>query len=153
MSPTTQSPASVEDLSLAITEEIHVKAPLETTFQALLEELGPGLTGGNGEPMQMKIEAWPGGRWYRDLGNGNGHCWGIVQSIKRPTLLEFCGPLMMSGAVANNVQYRLSEEPGGTLITFHHHGFGAIPERFRTGMPEGWRSIHARAKERAERKK
>ena len=36
----------------------------------------------------MKIEAWPGGRWYRDLGDDNGHFWGNVQAIKQPTLLE-----------------------------------------------------------------
>ena len=24
----------------------------------------------------MKLEAWPGGRWFRDLGDGNGHLWG-----------------------------------------------------------------------------
>ena len=46
--------------------------------------------------MPMKLEAWPGGRWYRDLGDGNGHFWGHVQAIKRPTLLEISGPLFMS---------------------------------------------------------
>jgi len=43
--------------------------------------------------MPMKLEAWPGGRWYRDLGDNNGHYWGTVQAIKKPTLLEICGPL------------------------------------------------------------
>ena len=38
--------------------------------------------------MTMVVEARPGGRWYRDLGGDNGHLWGFVQSIKRPTLLE-----------------------------------------------------------------
>ena len=46
--------------------------------------------------MPMKIEPWPGGRWYRDLGNDNGHFWGHVQAIKQPTLLEIYGPLFMS---------------------------------------------------------
>ena len=66
--------------------------------------------------MPMKIEPWPGGRWYRDLGDGNGHFWGNVQAIKRPTLLEITGPLFMSYPVVSNVQYRLSEVDGGTLI-------------------------------------
>src|SRR6202040_911749 len=47
------------------------------------------------KPMPMKLEAWPGGRWYRDLGDNNGHFWGVVQAIKRPTLLEITGPLFM----------------------------------------------------------
>ena len=55
----------------------------------------------------MMLEPWPGGRWFRDLGNGNGHFWGQVQAIKAPALLEITGPLMMSFAVASNVQYRL----------------------------------------------
>ena len=141
----------LEDLTLSITEEIHVKATTEVTFEALLEELSSGMTGAENKPLQLKIEAWPGGRWYRDLGDGNGHLWAHVQAIKRPTLLEFYGPLMMSFAVASNLQYRLSEEPGGTLIKFHHYALGAISDDFRKGVAEGWKHIHERAKQRAEK--
>jgi uncharacterized protein YndB with AHSA1/START domain len=140
----------IEDLTVNITEEIHVKAPLDVTFDALLEQLGAGMTGAEDKPMPMKIEAWPGGRWWRDLGDGNGHLWAHVQAIKRPTLLEFSGPLMMSFAVASNVQYRLSEEPGGTLIKFHHLALGAIPDEYTQGMRGGWSQIVTKAKERAE---
>jgi hypothetical protein len=111
------------------------------------------MTAAENRPMPMKIEAWPGGRWYRDLGAGNGHLWAHVQSIKKPTLLEFYGPLMMSYPVASNVQYRLSEEEGGTLIKFHHTALGLIPEDYRKGLQGGWGSINARAKERAEKKR
>ena len=100
--------------------------------------------------MPMVLEAWPGGRWYRDLGNDNGHFWAHVQAIKRPTLLEFSGPLMMSQPVANNVQYRLSEESGGTLIKFRHSGFGLVQEDHRKGVSGGWGYIHGRVRERAE---
>ena len=44
----------------------------------------------------MTLEPRPGGRWFRDLGDDNGHFWGHVQAIKRPTLLEITGPLFMS---------------------------------------------------------
>jgi hypothetical protein len=44
-----------------------------------------------GKPLPMKIEPWPCGRWYRDLGNNRRHLWGYVQVIKPPTLLEICG--------------------------------------------------------------
>jgi hypothetical protein len=47
--------------------------------------------------MSMKIEPWPGGRWFHDLGDNigdnNGHLWGHVQAIKKPTLLEITGSL------------------------------------------------------------
>src|SRR3984957_7468049 len=135
---------SIENLTLDIKQEIHVNASLAVTFDALLEQIGPHNQRGEGDPMPMKIEPWPGGRWYRDLGDNNGHLWGHVQAIKRPTLLEFYGPLMMSYPVMSNVQYRLSEEPGGTLIKFHHTAFGAVQDDHRQGMPKGWAQINAR---------
>ena len=52
---------SIEDLTLDVTEEIHVRAPLDVTFTALLEQLGPHNEVGEGTPMPMKIEPWPGG--------------------------------------------------------------------------------------------
>ena len=147
---TATAPSSVEEMMITINEEIHVRASLEATFAALLEELGPAAVSGDGSPMAMKVEAWPGGRWYRDLGSNNGHCWGFVQSIKRPTLLEFNGPLFMSYGVSNNIQYRLSEEPGGTLIKFRHSGFGLITPEHRSGVSHGWAQIHAKTVARAE---
>jgi len=141
---------SIEELTLNITLEIHVRAPLDVTFATLLEELGPGNVTPEGVPQSLKIEAWPGGRWYRDLGDGNGHFWGHVQAIKRPTLLEFAGPLFMSYPVSNNVQYRLSEEDGGTLIKFRHTALGLIEENHRKGVTTGWGSIHERVRKAAE---
>jgi uncharacterized protein YndB with AHSA1/START domain len=140
----------LENLTLNITQEIHVKASIETTFEALLEQLGPLGERGNGEPMPMKLEAWPGGRWYRDLGDGNGHFWGNVQAIKRPTLLEITGPLFMSYPAANNVQYRLSEKDGVTLISFRHSALGFIQEDHRKGVTTGWGQIHERVRKAAE---
>lgn len=141
---------AIENLTLNITKEIHVRAPLDVTFAALLEQLGPSGNRPDGEPMPMKIEPWPGGRWYRDLGDGNGHNWGHVQAIKRPTLLEISGPLFMSYPVSNNVQYRLSEEPGGTLIQFHHTALGLILDDHRQGVVKGWGHILDQIRARAE---
>src|SRR5678815_1088623 len=126
------------NLTLDLTEEIRVQASLDATFEALLEEMGPHNTGVGGVPMPMVIEARPGGRWYRDLGDGNGHFWGHVQAIKRPTLLEITGPLMMSHPVVSNVQYRLTEVEGGTMIKFTHTAFGVIPDGYREGLGQGW---------------
>ncbi len=140
----------MENLTLMLAHETQVRASLETTFAALLEQLGPENDTPDGKKMPMKIEAWPGGRWYRDLGDGNGHLWGHVQAMKKPTLLEFTGPLFMSYAVVSNVQYRLSEENGGTLIKFHHKAFGLIQEEHRQGTDRGWAHMLARIRERAE---
>jgi hypothetical protein len=139
-----------ENLTLNVTQEIKVRAPLDITFAALLEQMGPGNEIPDGTKMPMKIEPWPGGRWYRDLGDNNGHFWGVVQAIKRPTLLEIYGPLFMSYPVASNLQYRLSEHEGGTLIKFHHLALGLIQEEHRTGVVKGWSYIHDRVRVRAE---
>jgi uncharacterized protein YndB with AHSA1/START domain len=147
-----QTAPALEDLTLTVTQEIHVNAPLETTFAALLEQLAEGSTHPDGTSMQMKLEAWPGGRWFRDLGGENGHWWATVQAIKRPTLLELNGPMFMSYPVANNIQYRLSESNGGTLINFRHSGFGLIQEEHKRGVTVGWSHIHEQAKQRAEQK-
>jgi len=141
---------TLENLSLTINQEIHVQAPMDITFAALLEQLGPGNETPDGKSLSMKIEPWPGGRWYRDLGNGNGHFWANVQAIKRPTLLEFCGPLFASFPFLCNVQYRLTEAKGGTLITFRHTALGFVPEENRTEMPKGWDSMHERVRKQAE---
>jgi hypothetical protein len=141
---------TIEDLTLSVKEEIHVKASIAKTFEALLEQLGPLNEVPDSGPMPMKLEAWPGGRWYRDLGGENGHFWAHVQAIKRPSLLELNGPLFMSYPVSSNVQYRLSEEPDGTLITFHHQAFGLIAEDHRKNVVRGWAAIHAFVKALAE---
>jgi hypothetical protein len=146
----TSTLTEIESLSLVINQEIRVNATLEVTFEALLEQISTGNEIPDGTPMPMKLEAWPGGRWYRDLGGDNGHFWATVQAIKRPTLLEFSGPLFMSSPVANNLQYRLSEDQGGTLIRFRHSGFGLVQEEHRRGVTEGWSHIHEQARKRAE---
>src|SRR5713101_2262068 len=147
MIPTAQS---IENLTLNVTQEIHVRAPLDVTFAALLEQLGPHNEVMDGSPMPMKIEPWPGGRWYRDLGDGNGHFWGVVQAIKRPTLLEISGPLFMSYPVVSNVQYRLSQVDGGTLIQFRHAALGLIQDDHRKGVTQGWGYMNAGVRKRAE---
>ena len=100
----------------------------------------------------MKLEPCPGGRWYRDLGDNNGHLWAHVQAIRRPTLLEFAGPLMMSYPVANNVQYRLTEADGVTVIKFRHSAFGLVTDDHRKGVGGGWGHMNERVRQRAEGK-
>ena len=144
---------TVENLTLNITQEIRVEASLEATFDALLAQMGPGNETPEGMPLPMTIEPRPGGRWFRDLGNDNGHFWGHVQAIKRPTLLEITGPLFISSAVVSNVQYRLTSVDGGTLITFRHSALGFVPDDYRQGIGRGWTALLERVRARVERKR
>jgi len=142
---------SIESLSVEITEKVIVRASIETTFESIITQLGRQNELPDGTPFPMVIEPWPGGRWYRDLGSNNGHLWGHVQSIKRPTLFEVYGPLFMSFPVASNLMYRLKEVDGGTEIAFRHSAFGPIPEDVRMRMGDGWKTWLSRIRTHAER--
>jgi hypothetical protein len=56
----------------------------------------------------------------------------------------------MSYPVVSNVQYRLSEVDGGTLIKFHHAALGLIDDQHRAGVGKGWGYMHANLRKRAE---
>jgi hypothetical protein len=123
--------------SLDFTKEQRIEAPIEIVFETILEEIGPG-NELPGHPMPMKVEPWPGGRWYRDLGNNTGHFWGHIQVFKPPTVLEITGPLFMSFAAAGHVVYRLKADGKATVLTLRHRAFGMIPEDTLTGVQGGW---------------
>ena len=76
--------------ALEIVKEEEIAAPIDVVFETILEQMGPENEAPGTGRIPMKLEAWPGGRWYRGLGNGAGHFWGNVQAIKPPTLLEIC---------------------------------------------------------------
>jgi hypothetical protein len=98
----------------------------------------------------MVLEEWPGGRWFRDLGNGQGHLWGFVQVIKPPSLLEIHGPMFMSYAVASHIQFRLTQIPGGVELALRHQAIGIVEESHRQGVVPGWKHLLESAKQLAE---
>lgn len=135
------SPATVaedRDLEFRIELERRIDAPIDVVFETLVEHMGPDFVTPEVGDLSLELEPWPGGRWYRNLGGDDGHLWGHVQAIRRPDLLEITGPLFMSNAVANNVQYRLEETDGTTILRFVHEAFGLIPDDARDGVTEGW---------------
>ncbi len=151
--------SELESLQLSVTLETRVNAPIETTFQAVLDQLSAFFETPEGVSLSMKLEPWPGGRWYRDLGDNNGHFWGNVQAIKRPTLLEISGPLFASSPLFSNLQYRLSEIPEGTLITLRHTALGFVMEgeeivaagpAHKDKITLGWKHTLERVRQQAE---
>jgi uncharacterized protein YndB with AHSA1/START domain len=149
----TMTAALSPEFLLHIHQEIDINAPVSVAFEALLDQLGPASEMMDGKPMPMKIEPWPGGRWFRDLGNNSGHLWGHVQVIKPPKLLELWGPMVMSFAAINHIQYRLTEQGNGTRLALLHRAMGEIPPEHRDGMPKGWEHILEKIRENAERRK
>jgi hypothetical protein len=143
--------------ALEFLKEEEIAAPIDIVFETILEEMGPRNEREPGEPMPMKLEAWPGGRWFRDLGNGAGHWWGSVQSIKPPSLLEIHGPLFMSHPAVSNLMYRLKEENGVTRLKFSHRAIGYIAydpqiQHNWTLVEHGWGSLLERIRTRSLKK-
>jgi uncharacterized protein YndB with AHSA1/START domain len=150
MTTSTVNQSSIE--TLEIQKTIDIAAPIEIAFEAMLEELGPDAQMMDGTPMPFKLEAWPGGRWYRDLGKNAGHLWGHVQVIKPPTLLEIWGPMMMSYPAVNHLQYRFTADGKQTRLAFLHRGMGLITQQHREGVDQGWGFWLDKIRQRAERK-
>ena len=138
-----------DDLHFEVIESVIIAAPIEVSFTSLIDEMTHANEAEAGNPMPMRLECFPGGRWYRDLGNDQGHCWGFVQAIKKPTLLEISGPLFMSCAVCNNLQYRLKAVDAGTELRLRHSAFGLIDPGHRSGVAEGWHALLERVVRRA----
>jgi uncharacterized protein YndB with AHSA1/START domain len=139
--------------SFTVTKNLKILAPAEAVFETLLEEIGPRYVGPNGASLQLKIEPWPGGRWFRDYGNNTGYFWAHVQSIKPPVLLELYGPMFMSSPVISQVQFRLAPDNGGTEISLIHSAFGEMPASFQDGayLSERWSAILSSVRGRAEK--
>jgi len=151
MPSTAAAPPTDKIATLHLTKTIDIAAPIDIAFRAVLEELGPGSELPDGASMRMRLEPFPGGRWFRDLGNDAGHLWGHVQVIKPPRLLELSGPMFMSYPATNFIQYRLTEEGAHTRLDLTHRAMGLIPEDDGAGVGKGWDHGLNRVREIAER--
>jgi uncharacterized protein YndB with AHSA1/START domain len=130
-----------------VVKEVTIAAPLDIVFQTILEPHGPM------KELSVKLEPWVGGRWFRDLGNNTGHLWGHVQVIKPPKLLELIGPTMMSYPALSHLQYRLVEQPGGTLLKFTHQAMGLMEPGMEHNVDKGWGETLNQIRAAAEQKR
>jgi hypothetical protein len=131
----------LDEMTLDIQQQVEIKAAIGDVFRGVLHRFGEGATHPNGDSMQMILEQWAGGRWFRDRGNGIGHLWGHVQVIKPPVLLELSGPLFMSYPAINHVELKLEEIAGGTRLSLRHRAIGFLDAAHREGVPNGWRHL------------
>jgi hypothetical protein len=148
----------LDDMTLDVNQHIEIKAAIGDVFRSVLYRLGEGNTNPKGESLQMILEQWPGGRWFRDRGNGIGHLWGHVQVIKPPVLLELSGPMFMSYPATNHLEVKLEEIAGGTRVALRHRAIGLIEPAHREGVSTGWQYLlnsiaeHCTAETAAQRK-
>lgn len=153
MSATTQQERVA---TLRVEQSTVINAGVNDVYESLLALLGPESEMPGGEPFPMKLEAWPGGRWFRDLGNDTGHWWGTVQGIKPPPhpqpLLEISGPLFMSYPAMSHIQYRIIPEGNRCTLKLVHRAMGIIDPEHEKGVNEGWRYELEKIKLRSERR-
>ena len=119
---------------LEIAKEIEIAASIDIVYESLLEQLGPLSETPDGELLSMTLEAWPGGRLYRDLGGNAGWCWGHVQVIEPPARLEIWGPHFMQYPAVAHFQYLLSESNGATVLKFNYRVIGLIEDADRVNV-------------------
>jgi hypothetical protein len=141
---------TLEDLTIDISQSIEINAAVGDTYGALIRRLTSENSTPDNNPMPMVLEEWPGGRWFRDLGNGEGHLWGFVQVIKPPNLIEIQGPMFMSYAVAGHLQIRATQTAGGAELSLRHQVLGAIQDDHRQGVTHGWDYLLQGVKKMAE---
>jgi hypothetical protein len=131
----------LEDLILDVEQHVEVKAAPDKAFAAVLHRLGKGNTNLEDQSLGLLIEEKPGGRWYRDRGNGVGHLWGFVQVIKAPELLELSGPMFMSYPATNHVEVKIEAVAGGSRIVLRHRALGMIDPEHRKNVGNGWKHM------------
>ena len=137
---------NLDQAIVELDQEIEIRASPGDVFEGMLHRLSAGHEGPPDNPVPMILERWAGGRWFRDLGNGSGHLWGFVQSIKPPSLIELFGPMFMSYPAINHLIIRLQPVPEGTQLSFKYKAFGMLSEDHRTGVVEGFSGMLSRLK-------
>lgn len=137
-------------LALDLELNIDINRPASVVFEGLLSEFSEKMCYPNGSSMNMLLERWPGGRWYRDLGDSTGHLWGTIQTIKPPALLEITGQMFMSYPALNHLECKLTETDGVTRVTLRHRAIGAILQEHAEGVRGGWNEMLEHVKQCAE---
>lgn len=138
------------ELSIDITQAISIDASPDDAWRALIRRLSVENSTPDNQPMPMVLEERPGGRWFRDLGNDQGHLSGFVQVIKPPTLIEIHGPMFMSYAVAGHIQLRVTPTDTGCELALRHRVLGFVEDSHREGLTHGWSPLLERTKQLAE---
>ena len=127
--------------TLRVDMDVPIDAPVDRVFATITTRFDDWMRGERNESMNLTLEPFPGGRLWRDLGDGAGHFWGHVQVIKPPTLLEIAGPLFISAPSLSHLTFRLEEAGAGTRLQFSHRAVGVFPAEVGEGVTEGWNKV------------
>jgi len=132
---------NLEQLTLDVEQSTEIGADIGDVYKRTLYRLGEGNATSDGTSLNMILEEWAGGRWFRDRGQGIQHLWGHVQVLKPPVLIELSGPMFMSYPAINHLEIKLEQISGGTSVKLRHRAIGMIADDHREGIGEGWKGI------------
>lgn len=132
---------TLEELTLDVEQTVEMKADIGDVYKKTLYRLGEGFTTPEGGSLNMILEEWAGGRWFRERGEGIQHLWGHVQVLKPPVLIELSGPMFMSYPALNHIEVKLEQIAGGTKLVFRHRAIGMISAEHREGVATGWGNL------------
>jgi hypothetical protein len=132
---------NLEEMTLDVEQHVEINGAIDDVFKSVLNRLGEGNIRPDGVSMEMHLEEFAGGRWFRDRGEGVQHLWGHVQVIKAPVLLELSGPMFMSYPAINHLEVKLEEADGVTKVNLRHRAIGMIDPQHREGVTHGWQAL------------
>ena len=137
MAASQQTPNSDE-----IVSEIHIDAPAERVFQALVDPLQVVQWWGQAgiyRCTKFESDLRVGGTW-RTIGvDGNGHQFEVIGEyleLDPPRLLSSTWVATWTGDAKTKVRWELEASGNGTLVRIRHSGFAAHPEL--TQAYRGW---------------
>jgi uncharacterized protein YndB with AHSA1/START domain len=118
---------------------IYIGAPPPKVFGAFVNEIDRWWTFRLRDRTRCTIEPWVGGRWMQEWDNG-GALFGNFTVFDPPRLLCIAGPLAMSRAAQNLLQFEFDPADTGTSVVITHQAFGDFDpdtaEIYRNGWDE-----------------
>ena len=147
----------------ALVTEIHIAAPPERIFQALIDprQVMQWWTDQNCQIESFALEPRPGGRWSYDTRhselNINGvtkfHCDGEVLEYDPPRVLAYTWIANWHDRPAQPtaVRWELAASKGGTLVRVTHSGLAELPVA-RKDYSGGWPGVVEQLKSFVEQK-
>ncbi len=145
--------AQIASLSM----EIRIEASAAEVWKQLTDNIGAWwpddfYAGGAAGSRSFNLESKPGGRMYEEWDNGGGVLWGNVVSIDPNKSLQVLGVVFPNWGGPNQWygSWTLTEQDGGTLLTFSETGVGRVSESGVEEKDKGWKFLWASLKAHAE---
>ncbi len=141
----------------ALVSEIHIAAPPERVFQAIIDEkkVMQWWTGDECRIKSFSLEPRKGGRWTYDSkssrlkvnGGSQFHCEGEVLEYDPPRVLSYTWIANWHDrpAQATVVRWEVATSKGGTLVRVTHSGLAELPVA-RKDYAGGWPGVLANLK-------